>query len=68
VSDEKQVKVEKLELNKETIADLTEQEGEGVRGGGDWLLQSGNCLYRRTTSLACVGGNDTGVGTTDPRP
>jgi hypothetical protein len=33
MSDEKKVKVERLELNKETVADLTEQEAEGVDGG-----------------------------------
>ena len=26
-------RVEELELNKETVRDLTEQEGEGVKGG-----------------------------------
>jgi len=47
----KQTEIEDLELNKETLQDLTEQEGDQARGGGIGQYED-RCTYGNT---GCTG-------------
>ena len=53
MADESKAKIENLELNKETLQDLTQEEGEGVHGGQ--RAQSDGCDATKTQQGAGAG-------------
>ena len=53
----KQAKIKRLEVNKETVAELSEQEAEGVNGGAAGRnTPTGACMSDIDTCAAVSGG------------
>ena len=58
MSDKPRAKIERLELNRETVRELTEQEAENARGGaggGAWRPAGGARVYSVGATGVCSG-------------